>query len=167
MLSLSGAVDPVVDKADLIKWWDALDAITGKFVDQDIAQGLQLARSCAHPDAQWLSSLFPEGDVEVTTWDVYGTMKAQGRDPRALHVGALVSAFELDVNEPASLGYAPAEAAMSFAAARSGRKAEALMWANKANAQGVSRHGMFCLAECYERQCVPRRQQGGLAQESR
>jgi hypothetical protein len=45
----------IVDRAELIKWWDALDDLHHIW---DVEQGLQMARECRHPDAQWLPSCF-------------------------------------------------------------------------------------------------------------
>jgi hypothetical protein len=42
----------VVDLAEQMKWWDALDA----FADElGVEKGLQMARECRHSDAQWLA----------------------------------------------------------------------------------------------------------------
>ncbi len=61
---MSGAA---ADKAELIKWWDALEAVRLSLGDPglDRQKALQLARECRHADAQWLAALFPAG-TDVT-----------------------------------------------------------------------------------------------------
>jgi hypothetical protein len=49
----------VVDKAELVKWWDALRLFTAPYVRHNVAEGVRLARECRHPEAHWLVSLFP------------------------------------------------------------------------------------------------------------
>jgi hypothetical protein len=49
----------------------------------DIGLGLRLARDCQHPDAQWLASLFRDGDAVIRPY-FCGVMRKQGDDPRAL-----------------------------------------------------------------------------------
>jgi hypothetical protein len=78
-----GAV--AVDKAELIKWYDALDTLTGTLGPQDVEKGLQMACECQHPDAVWLASLFPAG-AEVTQERVREVMLQQGDDPRAMWI---------------------------------------------------------------------------------
>jgi hypothetical protein len=52
------------ERAELIKWWDVVDLIVGApFVASNIDAGLRFARECAHEDARWLVSLFPEGPL--------------------------------------------------------------------------------------------------------
>jgi hypothetical protein len=77
----AGAV--VVDRAELIKWYDALDLLSGTRCPRDVAKGLQMARECQHPDAQWLASLVPSG-ARVTQQRMGKLMMEQGDDPRAL-----------------------------------------------------------------------------------
>jgi hypothetical protein len=74
---------PVVDRGELIKWADALDAFAWKFGVVTVQQGLERARKCRHPDAQWLAALFP-GDTLVTPQRMLEVMLQQDDDPRAL-----------------------------------------------------------------------------------
>ncbi len=77
-----------VDKAEQIKWWDALDAITAPLCTaKDVQEGFRLARACLHPDAQWLVALVPK-EVAVTKETVVTVMLAQGEDPRALFIAS-------------------------------------------------------------------------------
>jgi hypothetical protein len=131
----------VVDRADWIKWWDALDVLLGEWVGvPDIARGLQMARACRHPDAQWLASLFRPGAV-VTQDRLVAVMLEQGSDPRALF---LLSKLEGDselAERAAEMGFPPAQALMSLRAADD---ETALSWARKAAGQG-DRSGLFQL----------------------
>ena len=46
----SGAV--VVDRAELVKWWDVVDDLAGSFWrSQDLRRGLEMARDGRHPEA--------------------------------------------------------------------------------------------------------------------
>ncbi len=56
----------IADKTDQIKWADALDSLGTLGFERDVSKGLQLARECQHPDAQWLCSLFPDVGDDVT-----------------------------------------------------------------------------------------------------
>jgi hypothetical protein len=69
--------------AELIKWWDALDALGVTARGGTIERGLQLARESRHPDAQWLASLLPAGDA-VTAQRMAEVMLEQGGDDRLL-----------------------------------------------------------------------------------
>ncbi len=114
------------DRADLVRWWDALDAISGNGAQHEIEKGLQLARQSRHPDAQWLASLFPAG-VPVSSRDLRLVMAAQGEDPRTAG---------RDVDEvlfSAEMGYAPAQYYWRrFTASDEERR----LWREKAAAQG-------------------------------
>ncbi len=101
-----------MEKTELIKWWDALDLLCGCDGRRDVTKSLQLARECLHPDAQWLCSLLPGGDVK---WEVLdNVMQGQGDDPRALFLRFHVGAYSGDVlRRAAELGYAPAQSALA------------------------------------------------------
>jgi hypothetical protein len=75
------------EKADLIKWLDALDLlgdISRSFGDMlDLYQALRVARECRHPDAVWLTSLFPGEDVMQVARFVE-VLGREGDDPRAV-----------------------------------------------------------------------------------
>jgi hypothetical protein len=50
-------------QTELIKWLDALDMLVGLWRTADLDKAVELVRSCSHPDAQWLCSLLPAGQV--------------------------------------------------------------------------------------------------------
>jgi hypothetical protein len=132
-----GAV--VVDRAELIKWWDACDALANS-----VDKGLQMARECRHLDAQWLSSLFPPG-TEVTQESVAEVLDEQVDDPRAMFLSWRVFPLCYDhLFDAAEQGYAQAQARLS--AGTLGE--DALMWAQASASEG-DRAGLFELAECY------------------
>jgi hypothetical protein len=135
------------DAAELIKWWDALDLIAGSRVDEDVERGLQMARSCDHPDARWLSSLFPAG-VAVTKEGVERVMLEQGEDPRAMHI-AWTLGRRIDstlLQRAAERGYAPSQAMYSLRCSLRS-PVESFELAQKASAQG-DRRGLCQLGCC-------------------
>jgi hypothetical protein len=110
----------VVDKAEQIKWADALDELIGPiFLAPNIEAGLRMARECCHPDARWLAALFPPGVVVTKKESMREVMLQQGEDPQALFIGWHMLEFSVrDVDaspllRSAELGYAPAQAALS------------------------------------------------------
>jgi hypothetical protein len=132
-----------VDKAEQIKWRDALDVLIGQ---RGIGRGLRLARECQHQDALWLCSLVPANgtdESEEAARAVRTVMERQGEDPRALFI---CSRFGIDLlRQAAELGYAPAQAKLSFRVTTTAT--EKFTWAEKAAAQG-DRHGLFCFGYC-------------------
>jgi hypothetical protein len=99
------------DKADLIKWRDALDAICGDSDMRNMTKGLRIARECSHPDAQWLCSIFPNKEI-VTHQEMLDVMSSQDDDMRALHILGELSDVEL-LHRAAERGYAPSQAALA------------------------------------------------------
>jgi hypothetical protein len=80
-----------VERAEQIKWWDALDALAEECVEE----GLQMTRKCLHPDAQWLASLFPAG-VAVARERMREMMLELRNDRRALYVAWLLGEGDAD-----------------------------------------------------------------------
>jgi hypothetical protein len=126
------------------QWWNVLSFFLGdEFRSPDALKGLQMARDCSHPDAQWLVALFPSHG-EVTTQHFREVMLAQGEDPRALFFS-----FDFDTKllvRSAELGYAPAQA--QLATYKGGEKR--FTWAQRAAANG-DRYGLCVLASCFRR----------------
>jgi hypothetical protein len=150
---MNGREAAVVDRTELIKWWDAKDVLLGRWLEADVEKGLKMARECRHPDAQWLASLFLEG-VAWTHQQMAEVMREQGDDPRALYLFLLLSrTMQLEHESlwrSAEMGYAPAQAALSICLSGENRDNECLFWARRAEAQG-DREGMFRLGLCYGR----------------
>jgi hypothetical protein len=137
-----------LEKAELIKWWDALRVVlSGAAAEEPIEEGLQLARECQHPDAQWLASLFPSTGQITTRAEMVRVLEAHGEDPRASYIFAGLTAVPGDV-EPmrrvAEMGYAPAQA--RYAADMDGN--EQYVWSRKAALQN-DRLGLFLLGKCF------------------
>jgi hypothetical protein len=141
-----------VDMVEQIEWWDALDVLSGRR-HNDVEKGLQMARVCLHPDAQWFSSMFPAG-VAVTTQVMAEVMRSHADDPRAMYLSVRLSEKSDASDEgerraedtavlsrSARMGYARAQAHMCWMVSGT----EALSWAQRAAANG-DREGMFQLA---------------------
>jgi hypothetical protein len=149
-----------MDSDEHNKWRNALDAMSYRGFER----GLQLARKCHHPDAEWFSSFFPAG-VPVTDEDVVDAMREQGNDPRALFLFGMAQgrifnerderARTEEIDSPsnellfraADMGYAPAQADASLACTGSLQKLEqGYRWAKSSAALGDHR-GMAMLAQ--------------------
>jgi hypothetical protein len=101
----------VVAKAEQIKWWDVLDVLEHIL---SLGKGVQMARECQHPDAQWLAALFPTG-VEVTEERFRAAMREQGDDPRALYMLWLRGFVDrAALARAAEMGYARAQTSLSM-----------------------------------------------------
>jgi hypothetical protein len=143
----------LAERAELVKWWDALDLVIGAWTQPKIDEGLHMARESQHPEAQWLASLFPAG-VAVTMEQLWDVMRQQGEDPRALFVlWKTMSDRSLAVlRRTAERGYAPAQAELAFLELQCQSDAEAYVLAQQSALQG-DRCGLFVLGYClYEGQ---------------
>jgi hypothetical protein len=132
-----------VDRAETIKWWDALDGLVGQTVG--LKKGLQLARECRHPDAAWVAALFPPG-IKVTPERFVEVLQQQGDDPRAMYIVAARSRCGRSgplMRRAAEMGYAPAQAVMASAVA----VPETPVWAQRAASQH-DREGVCMMANC-------------------
>jgi hypothetical protein len=134
----------VVDRAEQIKWWDALDELRDQGT-LGVDRALQMVRRCRHPDAQWLAALVPRCATRESLCEV---MRKQGVDPRALFL-AWSSTWERTHGQlvrVAAMGYAPALAQLA-------EMSEGHV-AYDAAAQSAAlgdRRGLFSLGLCYER----------------
>jgi hypothetical protein len=103
----------VVDKADHIKWWDALDLLW----IGETAKAMELARSSKHPDAQWLVGLFANcgASFDERFLEVFAEYPD---DPRVLHLSFVVALDGVpdlaSLRRAAELGYAPAQSLLSL-----------------------------------------------------
>jgi TPR repeat protein len=135
----------LVDRTEQIKWADALDAL---WSNACVEKGLQMARECRHPDAQWLASLFPVG-VPVTRERMAIVMLEQGEDARAMYLAWRFSVAPVGVlRRAAEMGYAPAQASLSEEC----EGEECFMWAERAAAQ-LDRNGLFQLGRRFRLEC--------------
>jgi TPR repeat protein len=132
----------VVDRAEQIKWWNAIDALG---YARNAEEGMQMARECRHPDAQWLAALFPPG-ADLRYGAVRRMLQEHPDDPRALFF--LGDTFQ-SLRRAAEMGYAPAQAALSNQLQEEHADG-AFRLARLAAAQRC-RCGFFSLAGCYLR----------------
>jgi hypothetical protein len=106
-----------------------------------------MARECAHPDAQWLASLFPAEGPPVSRKAMADVMRQHPSDARAVF---LVWAFVRDEGamlvRAAEMGYAPAQAQMSIDGDPGD---DTFSWATRGEAQG-DRRAKNVLAYCYD-----------------
>jgi hypothetical protein len=137
-MSISGGV--FEDKAEQIRWWDALDALAERWRGPlDQAAWLHGIRTCRHPDAQWLASLFPPG-VDVSRKRMEEVMLEQMKhDSRAGFFAWLfgesvevASSYESLVRS-AERGYAPAQGRLALLVGED--DAESLKWSMRGAGQ--------------------------------
>jgi hypothetical protein len=141
---MSQRVGVGVEQAEQIKWWDALDAITRfEWNGGGPERGVELARECQHPDAQWLAALFPPGEV-VTQERMREVMLEQDDDPRALYLASRLGVLDEGMLRAAEMGYAPAQVVLSRRSALA-TTGEGERWLAKAVALG-DRNAFYELA---------------------
>jgi hypothetical protein len=132
--------------ATLLEWYKIRDTFFGhNHVDQNIPLALEMASSCQHPDARWLSDACAGKDV-TTKEDTKRIFSALGQnDPRALCFASLCGNREdlTLLRRSAELGYGFAQACMT------GRTQgeEKLKFAQLAASQG-ERDGFYWLGWC-------------------
>ncbi len=143
------AMRDTADKAEMIKWWDAMDRLlVSNGAEQDIAEGLRMARACQHEDSKWLCALFPE-DKPVPSKDEMKQVFLSLDDRRALFFAGTIAVHDDDlVQRSAELGYAPAQVLFASGC----EEVEQFEWAAKAAAQG-DRDGLCQLALCWRDGC--------------
>jgi hypothetical protein len=140
---------PVVDKAEQIKWFDVLDVLIPP--SRRVEEGMQMARECRHPDAQWLVALL-EG---IADRDRTAALLEQGEDARALFFAWVFAdtAQRSDrglLARASQLGYAPALVQRARDLGSIGRHSERLVLAVRASIAG-DRRGKVFLAALYTR----------------
>jgi TPR repeat protein len=141
--------DEGVVREELGKWFDVLDLLKRQqyVAALQTERGLQLARECSHPDAQWLASLFPAGEA-VSAARFHEVMHAQGDgDARAVFFASRACGKKYRVwskllRRAAEMGYAPAQAEQAGECG----DADAFYWAELAAAQG-NRSGLVLLGQ--------------------
>jgi TPR repeat protein len=137
-----------VDRAETIKWWEALHVIAEK---GDVQKGVAMARESQHPDARWLVALLPPPGEELTVQRVREVMLAQGDDPRALYLAWHCGPRQdlAMIRRSAELGDATAQALLSAWEEEAGNGERAFELAQRSAAQG-QRYGLYQLGSCYE-----------------
>ena len=104
---------PSVDRPTQLQYYEVRDTLLGRnFVKQDVTRALELASTCQHPEARWLTEIFAEKDVR-TKQDARYVFLSQGNDDaRALCFSALLS-WSRDharLRRSAEMGFAFAQA---------------------------------------------------------
>jgi hypothetical protein len=167
---MSRWVPPVVSRAEQTVWWRACELLKS-CMETKVEEGLQMARGCHHPDAQWLASLFPDGTA-LTAERLREGMLAQGDDPRALYFACEFEDHDPDSDDEdgefhyderdlpmltraAEMRYAPAQAWLATRFHEAEDEELAFQFAQSAAAQG-DRRGVYLLALCYRwgRGCI-------------
>lgn len=139
-----------MDQKGLKKWFVARNLFLGLHSwKPDIKRGLELAALCDHPDAQWLTSLFPVENGVPSLAQIKSVFLALGpSDTRGLVYAFFTGTrFEggLDfVERSARLGNALAQSCFSRSLAGYDR----FVWAEK-GAKGGDPLGMETVALCY------------------
>jgi len=133
--------------ATLLEWYKIRDLFFGNdFVSRNILLAIELAASCQHPDARWLTEACVGKDV--TTWEdaelVFSALLGQN-DARALCFIWLCGGSDLtSLRRSAELGFAFAQALLAGVT----RGEEKFKFARLAAAQG-ERDGFFRLGWCF------------------
>jgi hypothetical protein len=125
------------DKAELIKWWDAVDILRSRV--HGLIEGVELARKSQHPDAVWICSVAASRGIGK----LRESLADEKPDGRTLF---FLSRFEVGsdmLKEAAELGYAPAQALMALLEKE---EPSGLAWAEKSVAQ-LDRNGLARLGE--------------------
>jgi len=145
LIIMSSSLD---DLALKLEWYEIRDALLGQnHKKQDVKRALELASTCRHPDAQWLTEVCAGKDVK-TSEEAKAVFLAQGNDDaRALCFVALVGEDDVDVprlRRSAEMGFALAQAWMFNYT----EGIERYTFASRAAAQG-ERDGFYHLGYCY------------------
>jgi hypothetical protein len=130
----------------LRSWYEVRDTLLGaNTVKRNVKKALQLAASCHHEDAVWLTKVC-SGCIIMDEEDAHQVFLEQGEHPRALcFAGLLKSPLDLNqIKRSAELGCACAQACMASEASGD----TIFCWAKKAAAQG-ERDWFFWLGYCY------------------
>jgi hypothetical protein len=133
--------------ATLLEWYKIRDTFFGDiFVPQNIPLSLELAASCQHPDAHWLTDACAGKDV-TTRVEAKIVFSALGQDDARALCFAWILGHRADLaplRRSAELGFAFAQALM----AKRIFGEEKFKFAQLAAAQG-ERDGLFMLGSCF------------------
>jgi len=135
------------DPTHKLEWYEIRDFLFGhNNKEQDVDRALEMASTCRHPDAQWLTDVCAGKDVK-TCEGAKDVFLAQGNDDaRALCFAALVDESTEDeprLRRSAEMGFALAQARMVSHT----EGLECFTFASRAAAQG-ERDGFYFLGCC-------------------
>ena len=140
-----------------LEYYEIRDLLLGRnWKKQDVKRALELASTCRHPVAQWLTKIFAGKDVK-TREEARDVFLAQGEnDARALCFLALTDhgngndVREARLRRSAEMGFAFAQAELvAFLPEDEDEKEECFRFASLAASQG-ERDGSFWLGHCYQ-----------------
>ncbi len=137
------------ERAEFIEWHQALDLLlrVSSSVDEDRA--LQLARKCKHPDAVWLSGLFPASDATTTRLEMESVMQREaGRSELAAVVLAFWRKNTAEMKVLAMRGNAVAQAACGVMPSADMTGAARFDWCERSAAQQCP-WGLYLLGTCF------------------
>jgi len=142
---MSSSPDDLALKLD---WYEIRDVLLGENQKkQDVRRALEMASTCRHPNALWLTGMCAGKDVK-TREEARDVFLAQGNDDaRALCFAAVIDEDDVDVprlRRSAEMGFAFAQAEMCFFA----YGLESFTFASLSAAQG-ERDGFSRLGFCY------------------
>jgi hypothetical protein len=135
------------DLALKLEWYAIRDALLGQnHKKRDVKRAIELASTCRHPDAQWLTDVCAGKDVK-TKDEAIAVFLSQGHDDaRALCFAALLGGFDVPrLRRSAEMGFAFAQAWMCAHTVG----LERFTFVSRAAAQG-ERDGFYYLGYCYE-----------------
>jgi len=138
------------DLALKLEWHEIRDFLLGENQKkQDVRHALELASTCRHPDAKWLTGMCAGKDVIMRNMrqEAREVFLAQGNDDaRALCFVAKLYGYDLPrLRRSAELGFAFAQACMCYET----EGLECFTFASRAAAQG-ERDGFYYLGRCLE-----------------
>ncbi len=138
-----------IDLPTQLQYYVVRDTLLGhNEVKQDVKHALELASTCQHPDAQWLTEIFAGKDVK-TKEEARDVFLAHETDPRALCFAAVLSwPWDNDrLRRAAEMGFAFAQAQVAWQGAA--RDKEKFPLSLRASLQG-ERDGFHSLGWCYQ-----------------
>jgi hypothetical protein len=134
------------DLQQIFTWYLIRDMLLGENeVKQDFRKAFQLAAICNHPDAIWLTKLFPWWHMRTKKEAIQVFLDCED-DPRALCFAALLDDEPRLLKRSAEMGNALAQAERS--STRMDEKG--FQWAQKSATQ-QERDGFLYLGYCYEK----------------
>jgi TPR repeat protein len=135
----------------MVEMYMIRDHLVGQnFVQQDIKKALDLAASCEHDDAKWLTNLFADREVNLTDKEQLKRvfLEVGDSDPRALGLaGVITGSYDWSlIRKSAESGYPYAQVVLAIQAVGE----EKFLLAKK-SAESDERGGFAWLAYCYHK----------------
>ena len=106
-----------IDLATQLEYYEVRDTLLGRnHQKQDVERALELASTCKHPEAQWLSKIFAGKDVKTNKEARRVFLAHENDDARALCFAAVIAKLsDRDrLRRAAEMGFAFAQADFSW-----------------------------------------------------